>query len=95
VVLGQCLLGRLRFGSIYACASRRRFAGGAAFTIDKLLEPLSDTLAGVCCGSEVEEALVGGDVLEDGFEFAVDGEDDGALGGFELLHRVVAEGGEG
>lgn len=69
---------------------------GAAFP--HVFETLTDAFVDVGCGGEVEEALVSGGVLDDGFGFAVDGEDDGALGGFELLHEldgVIAEGGEG
>jgi hypothetical protein len=64
----------------------------------QIFEALAETFAIVGCGCEVEEALVGGGGEDDGFGFAVDGEDDGAAGLFELLHHfdgVVAEGGEG
>jgi hypothetical protein len=49
-------------------------------------------------GGEVEEALILGWALDDGFGLAVDGEDDGAAGLLEALHEldgVVAEGGKG
>jgi len=71
---------------------------GTAFSSLEFFESLTDALLDVGEGGEIEEALVGGGILEDGFGFAVDGEDDGALGGFELLEEfggVVAEGGEG
>ena len=72
--------------------------GWTAFASVKLFQSLADAFVGVGLGGDVEEALVGGGVLDDGFGFAVDGEDDGALGSFEALHHfdgVVAEGGEG
>jgi len=71
---------------------------GTAFSSLEFFESLTDALLDVGEGGEVEEALVGGGILEDGFRFAVDGEDDGALGSFQLLEEfggVVAEGGEG
>src|SRR5882724_6368511 len=64
----------------------------------QVFETLTDAFLRASLGGEVEEALVGGGVLDDSFGFAVDGEDDGAAGLFEALHHfdgVVAEGGEG
>jgi len=72
--------------------------GWTAFAAMKFFQTLADAFVGVGECSDVEEALVSGGVLDDGFGFAVDGEDDGTLSGFELLHEldgVVAEGGEG
>lgn len=68
---------------------------GTAFSSMEFFESLTDALLDV---GEGEEALAGGGILEDGFGFAVDGEDDGALDSFELLEEfggVVAESGEG
>src|SRR3984893_4688905 len=64
----------------------------------KLGQSLADAFVDIGLCDEVEEVLVGGGVLDDGFGFTVDGEDDGTLGLFETLHhfdRGVAEGGEG
>lgn len=74
------------------------FGGGSAFAAAKLFETLADAFAGVGFGGDVEQALVRGGVLDDGFGLAVDREDDGAPGLLEALHEldgVVAEGGEG
>src|SRR5260370_5776212 len=73
-------------------------SGWTSFALAKLFQSLADAFAGVGFGGEVEEALVGGGVLDDGFGLAVDGEDDGAAGLLKALHHfdgVVAEGGEG
>jgi hypothetical protein len=75
-----------------------KFAGGTSASCCDIFETLADAFVDVGCGGEVEEALVGGGVLDNGFGFAVDSEDDGAAGLFEALHHfdgVVAEGGEG
>jgi len=71
-----------------------RWAGAAGGNV---FESLADAFAGIGLGGEVEQALIFGGILEDGFGLAVDGEDDGALGLLELLDEldgVVAEGGE-
>src|SRR5438270_3220191 len=63
-----------------------------------IFEALANAFILVGGGGEVEEALVLGCTLDDGFGFAVYGEDDWAAGLFEALHEldgVVAEGGEG
>jgi hypothetical protein len=74
------------------------FAGRTCAAFGDILQPLAESLFWINLGGEVEEALVFGGVLEDGLGFAVDGEDDGALGLLKLLNEldgVVAEGGEG
>ena len=49
---------------------------GAAFP--DIFEALADAFVHVGGSSDVEEAMVFGCALDDGFGFAVDGEDDGA-----------------
>src|ERR1700722_15475765 len=74
------------------------FSGRTSFALTKVFQSLADAFVDVDLSGEVEEALVLGCALDDGFGFAVDGEDDGAAGFFEAPHHfdgVVAEGGEG
>ncbi len=97
--MGQPACGRVltRYGML-ATHLVEELGCGTAFSSVEFFQSLTDALLDVGEGGEVEEALVGGGILEDGFRFAVDGEDDGALGGFELLEEiggVVAKGGEG
>ena len=56
----------------------KEFGCWTPFSLVHILKPLTDTFVYVGLGGEVEEALVSGSVLDDGFGFAVDGEDDGA-----------------
>jgi hypothetical protein len=76
----------------------KELACGASAPCGHVFEALADGFFFIAKGGEVEEALVGGGVLDDSFGFAVDGEDDGSAGLLKALHHfdgVVAEGGEG
>src|SRR5579872_3901498 len=62
-----------------------------------LFKALADAFASVGLGCDVEQALIGPSVLDDGFGLAFDGEHHGSLALLELLHEVAgtaAEGGE-
>ena len=68
--------------------------GCTAFALAQLGQPLTDAFAGIGCGGEVEQTLVGCGVLQYSLGLAVDGEDDGALRRLKLLHelnRVIAK----
>jgi len=73
------------------------FAGGACAALCYVFQSLTKAFFRIGKCGEVEEALVGDGVLDDGFGFAVDGEDDGGRRVFlrrciiltELLRKVV------
>jgi hypothetical protein len=73
------------------------FLGWTRAAVGDVVAALTDCFFYAGAGGDVEQALVGSDVLDDGLGFASNGKDDGALALFELLYEITGpaeEGGE-
>src|ERR1700722_17853707 len=67
----------------------------AAFALLGLFEALADALVSVGAGGDVEQALIGSCVLNDGRRPALNRQDYGSLALFELFHKVAGPAAEG
>lgn len=60
----------------------------------RVRQALADALLGIGARSNIEQALVGFGVLHDGRRFSLHGQYYGALGLFELFHKVAGSAAE-
>jgi hypothetical protein len=65
------------------------FSGGAGASVCHILQTLTDTLFGVRSGGDVQQALVGFRVLDNGGGFSVHRKHHRAFGLPELFHKVT------
>jgi hypothetical protein len=68
---------------------------GPHLSVAGVFDALADSFASVGSGGNIEQALIGFSVLNDGSCLAFDGEHDRALGFFELFHEVAGAAAEG
>src|ERR1039458_1550758 len=65
------------------------FLGVAPLSSLGLLQALADAFSSIGAGSDIEQALIGSRILQDGFSLAFDGEHDGPLVLLELFHEIA------
>jgi hypothetical protein len=67
----------------------KHFSCRSRATVGYVIEPLTNGLAYVGAGGNVEQALIGFCALDNGLSLALDGEHDGALALFERFHEIA------